>query len=198
MKTLVTERLVIRRMTVNTTDVEFMLQLLNDRSWIRFIGDRGVRTVEDARQYIAKGPLSMYDRLGYGHCIVELREARCALGICGLTKRDYLDCPDMGFAFLPRYWGQGFALEAASAILRYATGVLCMPHIVATTRLDNFSSQALLGKLGFQFERTFRHPDGDRDLQLYSALSIRTLPVSPACAMPPPLSPSPAQTNGPP
>ncbi|MDO8455917.1 MAG: GNAT family N-acetyltransferase [Burkholderiaceae bacterium] len=168
MKTLATDRLIIRRMTTSTADAQFMLQLLNDSSWIRYIGDRGVRNEEDARQYISAGPMDMYDRLGYGFCMVEARESRCALGICGLAKRDYLDYPDIGFAFLPQHWGQGFAYEAALAMLRYATNDLGMPRIVATTRADNLSSQALLRKLGLQFERTFLHPDGDRELQLYS------------------------------
>ena len=172
MKTLVTDRLVIRRMTTNTADVQFMLQLLNDPSWIRFIGDRGVRTAADALQYIAAGPLSMYARLGYGLCIVESKESMQALGICGLTQRDYLDYPDIGFALLPQHWGQGFAWEAASATLHHATHDLGLLHLLATTRPDNVSSQALLKKLGFQFERTFRHPDGDRDLQLYATPSI--------------------------
>jgi len=114
--------------------------------------------------------MDMYDRLGYGFCIVEARESRYALGICGLAKRDYLDHPDIGFAFLPQHWGQGFAYEAALATLHYATSDLGMTRLVATTRADNLSSQALLRKLGLQFERTFLHPDGDRELQLYSTL----------------------------
>jgi len=172
MKTIVTDRLIIRRMTTSTVDAQFMLQLLNDASWIRYIGDRGVRTEEDARQYIAAGPMDMYDRLGYGFCIVESRKSMCALGICGLAKRDYLDHPDIGFAFLPQHRGQGYAYEAALATLRYAANDLGMPRLVATTRTDNLSSQALLRKLGLQFERTFQHPDGDRVLQLYATPSI--------------------------
>ncbi len=176
MKTLVTDRLVIRRMTTSTADVQFMLRLLNDPTWIRFIGDRGVRTEEDALRYLSTGPVPMYERLGYGLCIVESKESKRALGICGLTKRDYLDDPDIGFAFLPQHWGQGFAWEAASATLHHATGDLGVPRIVATTRPDNVSSQALLRKLGLQFERSFRHPDGDRDLQLYATppIDLRT------------------------
>jgi ribosomal-protein-alanine N-acetyltransferase len=171
MKTLVTDRLIIRRMTTNTADVQFMLQLVNEPSWLRFIGDRGVRTAQDAHQYIAAGPLSMYDRLGYGLCIVESKESGQALGICGLVKRDYLDYPDIGFAFLPQHWGQGYAWEAASATLHHAIADLGMRRILATTRPDNASSQALLIKLGLQFERAFQHPDGDRDLHLYSTSS---------------------------
>lgn len=177
MRTLVTDRLVIRRMTTSTADVQFMLQLLNEPSWIRFIGDRGVRTAQDAHQYIAAGPLSMYDRLGYGICLVEGKESVQTLGICGLSKRDYLDAPDLGFAFLPQYWGQGFALEAASATLHYATAELGMRRIVATTRPENLSSQALLAKLGLQFEHTLRHPDGDRDLRLYATPPMANAPT---------------------
>lgn len=167
MISLFTDRLVIRRMTPSMVDANFMLQLLNDPSWLRFIGDRNVRTIDDAKRYITGGPLSMYARLGYGMCIVEHREANCPIGICGLVKRDYLDAPDLGFAFLPQYWGSGFAFEAASATLDHGIHVLQMSRILATTRIDNQASQALLKKLGFQFEHTFRHPDGDRDLRLY-------------------------------
>ena len=101
MKTLVTDRLIIRRMS--TTDADFMLALLNEPSWLRFIGDRGVRTREDAQAYILQGPVAMYERLGFGFCLVQSRESAHPLGICGLTKREYLDSPDLGFAFVPQH-----------------------------------------------------------------------------------------------
>lgn len=155
-------------MTTGAADIDFMLWLLNDPTWLRFIGDRNVRTKEDAQQYISAGPVDMYNRLGYGQCIVESRETGTALGICGLSQRNYLDHPDIGFAFLPAYWRLGYAFEAASASLDYASRELGVPRIVATCRPDNVPSQALLRKLGLRFERTFRHPDGDRDLHLYA------------------------------
>lgn len=166
MKTLVTDRLVIRRLT--TADAGFMLRLLNEPSWLRFIGERGVKTVADAERYILQGPVAMYADFGYGFCAVEAQAAGCPIGICGLARRDYLDSPDIGFAFLPPYWGKGYAQEAAAAVLGHATGELGMTRIVATTRPDNTASQKLLEKLGLRYEKTIMHPDGDRTLKLYA------------------------------
>lgn len=166
MKNLTTDRLVVRRMTV--ADAGFMLGLLNDASWLRFIGDRGVRTLDEARNYIQEGPVAMYDRLGYGFCIVETRASGEAIGICGLAKRDYLDSADIGFALLPQHCGLGYAHEAAAAVLRFATHELGLQRVVATTRVDNVASQKLLEKLGLRFERLIPHPDGDRELKLYA------------------------------
>lgn len=163
---LTTARLTIRPMTL--ADAEFILGLLNEPSWLRFIGDRGVRTLEDARSYILTGPTDMYARLGIGLCIVQTRESGEPLGICGLVKRDYLDDIDIGFALLPRYWGQGYAFEAASEVLRDAKERMALRRIVATTRPDNVASQGLLERLGFQFERVIVRPDTGRTLQLYA------------------------------
>src|SRR5437870_3683417 len=102
-------------------DAEFILQLLNEPSWLQFIGDRGVRTLDDARAYIIKGPVEMYARLGFGFYVVELKVDRIPIGMCGLVKRDYLDDVDIGYALLPRYWAKGYAYEAASAVLAYGT-----------------------------------------------------------------------------
>ena len=163
---LVTDRLRIRRMSVH--DAPFMLGLLNDPSWIRYIGDRGVRTVDDARAYILDGPMAMYARLGHGFCIVERKQDGCPIGICGLAKRDYLDDVDLGYALLPEFAGQGYAQEAAAAVLAHATGTMGLKRIVATVRPDNLRSSRLLEKLGMRFERTIRHPDGTRDLHLFA------------------------------
>jgi len=110
----------------------------------------------------------MYERLGFGFCLVQSRESAHPLGICGLTKREYLDSPDLGFAFVPQHWGKGIAYEAAVAVLRYARTELGLKRVLATTRPDNIASQKLLAKLGFELEGLFRHPDGDRDLELYA------------------------------
>jgi RimJ/RimL family protein N-acetyltransferase len=166
MKTLVTTRLIIRRMS--TADAGFILTLLNEPSWVRFIGDRGVRTIDDAKDYIIQGPVAMYASLGFGLCTVELKDSARPVGICGLMKRDYLDAADIGFAFLPEYWGNGYAYEAANAILNFAKADLGLKRVLATTRLDNIASQKLLEKLGLRFERLMGHPDGDRDLRVYA------------------------------
>lgn len=153
---------------MSTTDAEFILELLNDPSWLRFIGDRGVRTLEDAKAYIQQGPVAMYERLGFGFCLVQSNESGRPYGICGLTQRDYLDTPDLGFAFLPQYCGKGIAYEAAAAVLSDAKNELKLKRVLATTHPDNRDSQKLLAKLGFGFERVIRRPDGDHDLNLYA------------------------------
>ncbi|TXK74526.1 GNAT family N-acetyltransferase [Paenibacillus sp. N3.4] len=150
MKVLETERLIIRHQTIE--DAAFILELLNDPSWIQYIGDRGVRTIDDARDYILKGALDMYVRLGFGFYLTELKDGGTPIGICGLVKRDFLEDVDVGFAFLPRFWGKGYAFEAASAVIDYAQCVLGLKRIVAITSEDNHSSAKLLEKLGLQFE----------------------------------------------
>lgn len=166
MKVLETGRLILRWMS--TDDAEFIRGLLNEPSWLHFIGDRGVRTMEDARDYILKGPVEMYARLGFGLYVVELKESGIPLGICGLVKRDFLDDVDVGFAFLPSYWRQGYAYEAASAVIAYGADVLGLKRIVAITALDNDRSARLLEKLGLRFERMVRYPDDDRDIRLFA------------------------------
>lgn len=166
MKVLETERLILRRMS--TDDAGFILGLLNEPSWLRFIGDRGVRTIEDAQDYILNGPVAMYARLGFGLYLVELKDDGSSMGLCGLIKRDFLDDVDIGFAFLPKYWGQGYAYEAASAVLAYGQGVLGLKRIVAITAPDNDRSARLLEKLGLRFERLVRYPDDGREVRLFA------------------------------
>lgn len=159
-----TERLLLRHM--RAADAAFMLALLNDPSWLRFIGDRGVRTIDEARDYILAGPVNMVRRLGFGFYVVELEESGCPVGVCGLAKRDFLDDVDIGYAFLPQYRGQGYAYEAAGAVLAHAKNDIGLPRIVATVRPENAASIALLEKLGLRFERALDRPDGG-ELHLY-------------------------------
>lgn len=166
MKTLETERLILRRLTPD--DAEFILELLNDPDWLRFIGDRGVRTVEDARAYIRNGPMEMYARLGMGLCLVEVKEGGVPAGICGLLKRDYLDNVDIGFAFLPASRGKGFAYESASAAMEYGRNALGLDRIVAITSPDNERSGKLLEKLGLHFERMVRLPNDRAEARLFA------------------------------
>ena len=100
-------------------DAAFVLELLNEPAWLRFIGDRGVRTLDDARAYIESGPRAMFARHGFSLMVAERATDGAALGMCGLIKRDTLPAPDIGYAFLPRYWGQGYAREAVTLLLRY-------------------------------------------------------------------------------
>jgi RimJ/RimL family protein N-acetyltransferase len=161
-----TSRLNLRQMT--TADAEIMLALVNEPSWLRFIGDRGVHSLQQARDYIANGAMANYARLGFGFYMVELSESGQAIGMCGLTQRDYLDCPDIGFAFFPEFNGKGYAFEAAAAVLEYAKQTLGLPRILATTRLDNQRSAQLLEKLGMRLEKVILPPDSDKELSLYS------------------------------
>jgi RimJ/RimL family protein N-acetyltransferase len=150
MKILETERLVLRRLS--SDDAEFILELLNQPSFLRYIGDKGVRTTEDAVRYIQTGPVASYERFGFGLYLVELKETRVPIGMCGLLKRDTLPDADVGFAFLPDYWSQGYAFEAASGVMSYGREVLGLRRIVAITSLDNEASIKLLEKIGLKFE----------------------------------------------
>src|ERR1044072_4986790 len=118
MTVLETERLSLRQFTVD--DAQFILKLLNEPSFLRYIGDKQVRNLEDARQYLLNGPMASYERNGFGLYLVELRESYPPIGICGFLKREELPDPDIGFAFLPEFWSKGFALEAATALLQDA------------------------------------------------------------------------------
>lgn len=160
-----TERLILRHQKIE--DAGFILELLNDPSWIQYIGDRGVRTIDDARDYILKGALDMYARLGFGFYLTELKEGGIPIGICGLVKRDFLEDVDIGFALLPRFWGKGYAFEAASAVMSYAQCVLVQKRIVAITSEDNTASAKLLEKLGLHFEGMIRYADTDEEVRLF-------------------------------
>jgi RimJ/RimL family protein N-acetyltransferase len=153
-----TDRLVLRRMTVD--DAPFMLRLLNDSAFIEYIGDKGVRTLEDARQHILTGPIDMYARLGHGLFLVQLHGG-LPIGICGLIKRDTLEDVDLGYAFMPDYRGQGYALEAAAGVMAYARSSLKLQRVVAIVSKHNHASSGLLLKIGFEFERVLILPNGD-------------------------------------
>ena len=163
--TLETPRLRLRDLA--PADAAFMLTLLNEPSFVENIGDRDVRTLADARTYIENGPIASYARHGFGLYLVELRASAAPIGICGLLRRDTLPDPDLGFAFLPAYWRQGYALESAAAVRDYARAALRLGRLLAITSPANASSIGLLGKLGFRFERMTRlTPDG-ADLKLF-------------------------------
>ncbi|MCK1995547.1 GNAT family N-acetyltransferase [Peribacillus muralis] len=166
MKVFETNRLIGRWLT--TDDAEFILELLNEPSWIQFIGDKGVRTLEDARNYILRGPVDMYNRLGFGLFLTELKEEGTPIGICGLIKRDDLEDVDIGFAFLPRFWAKGYAYESASATMAYGKDVLGLTRIVGITSPNNHSSAKLLEKLGLQFERMVKFPHDSQELKLFA------------------------------
>ncbi len=168
MKVLETERLILRRLSPDR-DAAFILELLNDPSFIRFIGDKGVRTVDDARNYILNGPVASYERFGFGLYAVELKDDHGAIGICGVLKRDTLPHADIGFAFLPAYWNRGYAYESAAAVMKYAREVLLLKQILAITTPDNEASAKLLGKIGLRFEKLTRLSDGADEVKLFSS-----------------------------
>jgi RimJ/RimL family protein N-acetyltransferase len=149
-------------------DAPFMLQLLSEPSFIRHIGDRGVRTVQDAREYITNGPKTSYARFGFGLYLVELRLPPAPIGICGLLKRDQLPDPDIGFAFLPAYWSQGYAFEAAAAVRDYARDALDLPRLLAIVNPSNASSIRLLERLGFRYESMTRLGAEACEVKLYA------------------------------
>jgi RimJ/RimL family protein N-acetyltransferase len=166
-KILETERLILRRATVD--DSAFILELLNEPSWLRFIGDKGVKTLDDARGYILQSLVAMYEQLGFGLYLTELKGESAPIGICGLIKRDSLEDVDIGFAFLPKFWGKGYAYESASAVMAYGKETFSLNRIVAITSPDNYGSAKLLEKLGFNFERMVKLSDDGADVILFAS-----------------------------
>lgn len=166
MTILETERLNLRHFSVE--DAPFILELLNEPSFIQNIADRGVRTLEDARNYLRNGPLASYDRYGFGLFAVVLKTTGVPIGMCGLIKRDNLPDVDIGFAFLPRYWGNGYAYEAAAAVLTYGREVHQLTRIVAIVLPGNTGSINVLQKLGLTFEQMITWPEDGSELKLFA------------------------------
>lgn len=160
-----TQRLILRRLTLD--DAAFILELVNEPGWLRFIGDRNARDLEGARAYLERGPMSLYPKLGFGFYRVELGVDGTPVGICGLIKRDALEDVDIGFALLERHAGHGYAYEAAAETVRHAREDLGLKRLAAITNTDNLRSIALLEKLGMRFERMFRLPGDESDVRLF-------------------------------
>lgn len=160
-----TKRLVLSQLTLR--DAPFILELVNDPSWIRFIGDKNVRTLKAAKEYIKNGPQKSYAQLGFGLYAVKLKRSGKAIGMCGLLRRDTLDDADIGFAFLPKYTGKGYSFESAEAVLKHAHDFLSMKRILAITSIDNSSSVKLLERLGFHLLKRVRFAPGSEELNLF-------------------------------
>jgi len=173
-RVLETDRLILRR--VSTEDAGFILELVNEPSWVRFIGDRGIRTLDGARDYISKMIVASYERFGFGLYLTELKESGTPIGLCGLIKRDALEDVDVGFAFFPRFWGNGYAHEAAAAVLALGKSAFGLDRIVAVTTIDNHSSIKALEKLGFEFERMVRLSEDAQELKLFARETSRLQP----------------------
>ncbi len=161
-----TERLTLRHATLD--DAAFVLRLLNEPSFLRFIGDRGVRTLDAAAKYIAERFVASYERNGFGLWVVERKESPGAIGISGLVRRDTLPDPDIGFAFLPEFWSRGYAYESAAGVKQYALDVLTLPRLLAITNTDNAGSIRIVEKLGLTFLRTMQLPGDDKEVKLFA------------------------------
>jgi len=162
-----TDRLILRKL--EPEDAELILDLLNQPSYLQFIGDKEVRTLDDARRYILQGPMASYECFGFGLYLTLLREGDVPIGICGLVKRDTLPDVDIGFAFLPQFWSKGYAVESASAVLAYGRSVVGLKRIVAITTLDNRGSIRVLERIGLRFERRVRLTEDEPELNLFSS-----------------------------
>lgn len=161
-----TERLRLREFILD--DYPFVLALLNSPGWLRFIGDRNIKTAEQAKSYLQNGPMKSYLDNGFGLSLVEKKENNIAIGVCGIIKRDHLDYPDIGFAFLSDFCGKGYAFEIAVETLAYAKNILKLPKVCAITLADNEKSIRLLQKIGMHFIEPIRLLDDNEELQLYS------------------------------
>jgi RimJ/RimL family protein N-acetyltransferase len=145
---------------LSANDAGFILELTNSDGWLRYIGDRGIRTLDDAQRYIDEGPRTLYRTLGYGLWRISRLDDPTPIGLCGLVRRDSLPGPDLGFAFLPAFWGAGYAREAAGACLDLARGALQLRELLAICQPDNAASLRLLEALGFERIERFRHDAG--------------------------------------
>lgn len=161
-----TPRLRLRHFTVD--DAPFILRLLNEPSFMENIADRGVRTLDAARDYLLGGPIKSYERNGFGLNCVELKDGRVPIGMCGLIKRDTLEHPDLGYAFLPEHWSKGYALEAAAEMMVKADETFGMRRVVAITSVGNERSIRLLERLGFRYERHITLGDDPEEVKLFA------------------------------
>jgi [ribosomal protein S5]-alanine N-acetyltransferase len=159
-----TPRLRLRKAAL--ADGSFFLRLLNEPSWLQNIGDRGVRSIEDAERYIRNNVWTPYQAHGFGMYTVELKSTCVPIGICGLVKRQFLAAPDLGFALLPDYVGCGYAVEAAGGVVLHARNELGITRLYAIAKRGNDRSLRLLGRLGFRYEGPCLTPQGE-EVELY-------------------------------
>ena len=184
MKVHQSERLLLRELRED--DAAFVMELVNEPAWLRFIGDRNVHSLEDARDYIAKGPVASYGRRGFGLWAVDLVATAESIGICGLVQRQTLEHVDLGFAFLSRHWGHGYARESAAAVVELAREFFRLPKLVAITDLDNHPSQKVLTSVGFRYDKLIHWPETSEELMLY----LHDLAAAPSAAARPESGPA--------
>lgn len=162
-----TLRLQLRALTLR--DAPFILELVNDPDCIRFIGDRNVHDIQDAQNYLLNGPLKMYEEHGIGLLMVIDSQDLHPIGMCGLLQRDYMSIPDIGYAFMPKYRGHGYAFEAANAVLRHAREQFKIEKVAAMVSPDNEISIALLEKLGLQYDSDLHREELEGPTKLYTS-----------------------------
>ena len=165
MEALETARLLLR--PLNSDDTAFIIELLNEPSFIQNIGQRNVHTDEKARAYITNSALNSYAKNGFGLAAVALKETGETLGMCGLIRRDTLDDVDLGYAFLPRYWGKGYAVESSQAWLKFGWDKIGLTRVVAVVDPANEPSVRVLEKLGFVYEKMVRLAADNIELKLF-------------------------------
>lgn len=166
MNVIETERLNLRR--ISEADAAFVLEVLNDPGFIRFVGDRGVRTLAEAARYIEERFVESYRLHGFGLWLAETKDERVPVGMCGLVTRKELNVVEVGYAFLPPFRSRGYAFEAASATKGYARDVLGLPRLYAIVDSDNALSIRVLEKLGMKFERMVRLSGEESEIKLFS------------------------------
>jgi ribosomal-protein-alanine N-acetyltransferase len=149
-------------------DAPFILELVNSPGWLQYIGDRNVHSILDAEHYLQNGILKCYKEHGFGFWLVKDSIKNQKLGICGITKRESLDFPDIGFAFLPKFQSMGYGFEAAKGTLKHVQEHLRLEKIVAIANIENVASNRLLIKIGMRFEKVIRFPEENRQLNFYS------------------------------
>ena len=158
----------LRLRELGTEDAAFVLELVNEPAWLRFIGDRNVHSLEDARGYIERGPVASYAKNGFGLWAAELRSDATLVGSCGLLRRESLPYPDLGFAFLARHWGRGYAREAAAAVVELASERYHLERLLAITSPGNDASKRVLEAVGFYHEKSFRFIETGEQLEMYA------------------------------
>ena len=166
MTVLETERLILRKLT--TDDADFIFELLNDPSFIRNIGDRNIRTLDDACTYIVNGPVKSYEKHGFGLYLIVLKQTNESIGMCGLIRRETLEDVDIGYALLPEFWSKGYAVEAAWATKEYAKNVIGLKRLVAIVDPTNEGSIRVLEKLGMRYEKMVQLSADDIELKFFA------------------------------
>ena len=160
-----TKRLTLSKFTIN--DAPFFYNLVNDPDWIKYIGDRNIKTIIDAEEYLKKNIIPSYEKFGFGFYVVRLTEEKTPIGMCGLIKRDWMDYVEIGYAFLTQFRGKGYAIESSIATKKYAKEKLEIDSLAAITDVENEKSGNLLNRLGFKFSKLISYPGEDKKCKLY-------------------------------